>query len=100
MSPEPVFGSFLLVDDTLGICLSPYNRFVACVPVPAVPDILVKIVCRTATRLDSTNLLQFGVLGLGLLQDGDVRVGIFPYPEEVLVRRLGLGVEGFGAFAV
>ena len=32
-------------------------------------------------------LLQFRVLGFGLLQDGDVRVGVFPQREEVLRRR-------------
>ena len=33
----------------------------------------------------SVSLLQPRVLGLGLLQDGDVGVGIFPQGEEVLV---------------
>ena len=28
--------------------------------------------------------MQFGVFGLGLLQDGDVGVGVFPEGEEVL----------------
>ncbi len=28
---------------------------------------------------------QLGILGLGLLQDGDVRVGVFPQREEILV---------------
>jgi hypothetical protein len=31
-------------------------------------------------------LLQLRVLRLGLLQDGDVGVGVFPESEEVLVR--------------
>ena len=31
----------------------------------------------------NTKLLQLGVLGLGLLQDGDVWVGIFPEGEEI-----------------
>jgi hypothetical protein len=31
--------------------------------------------------------LQLGVFGFGLLQDGDVGVGIFPEAEEVLVGR-------------
>jgi hypothetical protein len=45
-------------------------------------------------------LLQFGVLCLGLLQDGDVRVGVFPEREEILIGRLGLGgvaLHGVGA---
>src|SRR5215469_15891141 len=36
--------------------------------------------------------LQFCVFRLGLLQDGDVRVGVFPECEEILIRRLGFGV--------
>lgn len=36
-------------------------------------------------------LLQFSVFGFGLLQDGDVRVGVFPECEKILVRRAGLG---------
>jgi hypothetical protein len=35
--------------------------------------------------------LQLGVLRLGLLQDGDVGVGVFPEGEEVLVGGAGLG---------
>ena len=31
-------------------------------------------------------LLQLRVLGLGLLQNGDVGVGIFPESEEILIR--------------
>jgi hypothetical protein len=31
-------------------------------------------------------LLQFRVLGFGLLQDWDVRVGVFPEREEIFVR--------------
>jgi hypothetical protein len=34
---------------------------------------------------------QLRVLGLGLLEDGDVGVGIFPQCEEVLIGRLGIG---------
>jgi hypothetical protein len=34
---------------------------------------------------------QLRVLGLGLLQDGDVGVGVFPQREEVLICRAGLG---------
>ena len=36
-------------------------------------------------------LLQLHVLGLGLLQDGDVRVGVFPQREEILIRGAGFG---------
>jgi len=32
-----------------------------------------------------TRLLQLGVFGFGLLQDGDVGVGVFPEGQEVLV---------------
>ena len=34
----------------------------------------------------SNRLLQFRVLGLGLLEDGDIGVGVFPQGEEILVR--------------
>ena len=43
-------------------------------------------------------LLQSGVLSLGLLQDGDVGVGVFPESEGILVGRAGSGrvtVESF-----
>ena len=33
----------------------------------------------------SGKLLQFRVFGLGLLQDGDVGVGVFPEREEILI---------------
>ena len=36
-------------------------------------------------------LLQFGVLGLGLLEDGDLRIGIFPDRQEILVRSSAFG---------
>src|SRR5215469_2674952 len=39
--------------------------------------------------------LQFGVLGLGLLQDGDVGVGILPQGEEIIV-----GGTGFRSIAL
>jgi hypothetical protein len=47
-------------------------------------------------RSDSTTglwsrLLQFCILRLGSDEDGDVRVGVFPEHEEILIRRLGLG---------
>jgi hypothetical protein len=34
-------------------------------------------------------LLQFRVLRFGFLQDGNVRVGVFPQREKILVRSLG-----------
>jgi hypothetical protein len=45
----------------------------------------------------SSQLLQFRVLRLGLLQDADVGIGVFPEREEILVGRTGLrGVAGEG----
>jgi hypothetical protein len=35
-------------------------------------------------------LLQLRVLGFGLLQDGDIGVGVFPEGKEILVARSGL----------
>src|SRR5208337_700521 len=40
-------------------------------------------------------LLQFRVLGLGLFQDGDVGVGVFPEREKILI-----GGAGFGGVAL
>src|SRR5262245_27300225 len=45
-------------------------------------------------------LLQFRVFRFGLLQDGDVGVGVFPEGEEVLVFATGVGkiaLEGISA---
>ena len=39
----------------------------------------------------SSALLQLRVLRLGFVQDGDVRVGVFPEGEEVLVFSAALG---------
>jgi hypothetical protein len=39
--------------------------------------------------------LELGELGLGLLQDGDIRVGVFPEGEEVLIGGAGFG-KGVG----
>jgi hypothetical protein len=36
-------------------------------------------------------LLQLHVLRLGFFQDGDVRIGVFPEGEEILVRGAGVG---------
>jgi hypothetical protein len=33
--------------------------------------------------------MQPGVLGLGLLEDGDVGIGVFPEGEEILIRLAG-----------
>ena len=44
--------------------------------------------------------MQFRVLGLGLLQDGDVGLGVFPEGEEILVGRLSFGrvaLRGMGS---
>src|SRR5215472_17782450 len=38
---------------------------------------------------------QLRVLRFGLLQDGDVRVGVFPESEEVLIRSACFGASGF-----
>src|SRR6516225_1245510 len=35
--------------------------------------------------------VQFCVLGLGLPEDRNVRIGVFPKGEEVLIRRFGFG---------
>ena len=43
----------------------------------------------------AVELLQFCVFRFGLLQDGNVGVGVFPQIEEVLVGR-----SGFGRFAL
>jgi len=48
----------------------------------------------TAHRLKSV-LLELGVFGFGLLQDGDIGVGVSPQREEVFV-----GSEGAGAGCV
>ena len=45
-------------------------------------------------------LLQLRVLGFGFLQDGDVRVGVFPKGEEILIGSTGFGcvtADGIGA---
>ena len=39
---------------------------------------------------------QLRVLGPGLFQDGDVRVGVFPQREEIQIRSTGFG--GVGEF--
>jgi hypothetical protein len=49
---------------------------------------------RTGTRS------ELGVLRLGLLQDGDVGIGVFPEREEILIGRAGFGritLHGIGA---
>src|SRR5215470_8551879 len=45
---------------------------------------------RTLSKSSDFALLQFRVLRFGLLQDGDVEVGVFPEGEEVLVGRASL----------
>ena len=49
--------------------------------------------CSERGTLAPTSLLrEFGVLGFGFFQDGDIRVGIFPQREEILVGGAGAGV--------
>jgi hypothetical protein len=51
-------------------------------------------------RLAGASLPQLRVFGLGLLQDGDIGVGVFPQREEVLIRGACLGaiaLHGIGA---
>ena len=48
-------------------------------------------VTRRLSRCVVVALLQLRVLRLGLLQDGDVGVGVFPEGEEILVRSFRLG---------
>ena len=50
---------------------------------------------KTSTRAASVLSLQLRVLGLGLLQDGDFGVGVFPKGEEIFV-----GGAGFGGIAL
>src|SRR5437868_6349016 len=48
----------------------------------------------------STELLQLRVLRLGLFQDRDVRVGVFPQRQKILVGGAGFGgvaLQGIGA---
>jgi hypothetical protein len=45
---------------------------------------------RGTSRLSPVLPLQFRVLRLGLFQDGNVRVGLLPEREEILVRHAGL----------
>ena len=45
----------------------------------------------------ASTLLELSVFRLGLLQDGEVGVGVFPEGEEVLVSGAGLG-EGIGSW--
>jgi hypothetical protein len=46
-----------------------------------------------SSRVSGVQLLELRVLGLGLLQDGDVGVGFFPEGEEVLIGGFGFGVS-------
>ena len=54
-------------------------------------------VCGAWAKRTGTHLLKLGVLGLGLLQDGDVRVGVFPEGEEVFVGGEGASASKVGA---
>ena len=46
---------------------------------------------RFVSAVGGSQLLQFRVLYLSLLQNGYVGVGVFPECEEILVRRLCFG---------
>ena len=51
-------------------------------------------------RVGEQDLVQIRVLGFGLLQDGDCRVGIFPQGEKIMIRPLcfrGVTGERIGA---
>jgi hypothetical protein len=45
-----------------------------------------------ASTEGATQLLQLCILGFGLLEDRDVRVGVFPEQKEILIGRSCLGV--------
>src|SRR5215470_9680372 len=59
------------------------------------PEVFAPIKSELKTMRDplgysrGSGLLQFRVLGLGLLQDGDVGVGVFPQRQEILIRGAG-----------
>jgi hypothetical protein len=53
-------------------------------------DPLVKAGAAVVIRI-LVELLQLHVLRLGFFQDGDVRIGVFPEGEEILVRGAGVG---------
>src|ERR1022692_4492363 len=67
------------------------------------PERMVRMAQLSATLCDKQGLsllLQLRVLCLGLLQDGDVRVSIFPEGEEIFICCLGFGgvaLQGVGA---
>ena len=46
---------------------------------------------RFVSAVGGSQLLQFRVLGLGLLQDGDVGVGVLPQGQKILIRGASLG---------
>jgi hypothetical protein len=55
---------------------------------------------RRASQRRQTRLFQFQVLRFGSDEDGDVRVGVSPKREEILIGRLGFGgvaLHGVGA---
>src|SRR5215831_743251 len=81
-----VVEDFLILSDGF---VAPYGVEVNC----ACSHARMRLSARTRTF--SRRLLQLCVLGLGLLKDGDVGVGVFPEGEEVLV-----GCAGFGGIAL
>src|SRR5271154_2911203 len=56
--------------------------------------------CSSFTVEGADRLLQLGVLCLGLFQDGDVRIGIFPEREEIFVGSEGAEAGGVGIRAL
>src|ERR1700751_148998 len=68
--------------------------FLSVIPVPSSPQPSPHKWWEFAPKNSTQNkegLLQLRVLHLGLLQDGDVGVGVFPEGEEILVRSFRLG---------
>lgn len=70
------------------------------VPVAAVPDILLNLFPDLRPDWIREALLQLRVLGFGLAQDGDIRIGVLPQTEKLLVcsARFGSGVPCRRAF--
>ncbi len=53
------------------------------------PPVAGATAARASALAPTLLLLQFGVLGFGFFQDGNIRVGIFPQREEVLISSAG-----------
>jgi hypothetical protein len=50
---------------------------------------------RHVAKAWSPKSLQFCVIRFRLFQNGNIAVGVFPEPEEILIRRLGFGGVAF-----